>query len=62
MDLAYGVVGLAIILFCALSGVQSSLMLVDAFVPLRNSCFLSSRGLDDSESELDGFPLELLDL
>jgi hypothetical protein len=29
---------------------------------LRNSRFLRIRGLDDSESELDGFPLELLDL
>jgi hypothetical protein len=29
---------------------------------LRNSCFLSSRGLDDSESQFVGLPLELLDL
>jgi hypothetical protein len=29
---------------------------------LRNSWLLGGRGLDDLESELGGFPLELLDL
>jgi hypothetical protein len=28
----------------------------------RNSCFLSGRGSDDLESQLGGFPFELLDL
>src|SRR5437660_1850103 len=28
----------------------------------RNSCFLSGRGCDDLESQLGGFPFELLDL
>ncbi len=31
-------------------------------VLLRNSWLLGGRGLDDLESELGGFPLELLDL